>query len=84
MWFFFFFLSLCRHEHAGFIANAVCPEGIVLVGVEYSLAPKASLTTIVDECRKSLAWAYEFFPCAKLFAIGHSAGGHLVGNVDDD
>lgn len=51
--------------------------------VNYTLAPTASLSMIVDECRQAIVWLYgnaESYGYDKnrIFLAGHSAGAHLA------
>ncbi len=65
------------------IAPAYVAQGVAVAIVNYSLAPAAALETIVDQCRRSLAWLYRSHPDyridrSRLIVSGHSAGGHLT------
>lgn len=65
------------------IAPAFVAQGIAVAIVNYSLAPAATLETIVDQCQRSLAWLHRAHPRyrtdpTRLIVSGHSAGGHLT------
>lgn len=67
-----------------FMAPCFVGEGVAVVSVNYSLAPAASIDTIVRQCRGALAWvrhnAAQFGgDPERIFVGGTSAGGHLVG-----
>jgi arylformamidase len=60
-------------------APALVARGWGFLAVEYTLAPHASLTTMVDETRTALAEFHAAVPQhGDLVVAGHSAGGHLV------
>ena len=66
------------------MAPGLVAKGISLVTVNYSLAPLASLDTIVRQCRAALSWVWEnaaSFSGDKdaIYVGGSSAGGHLTG-----
>ncbi len=66
------------------VAPGLVAAGVHVAVMDYSLAPAATLDTIVRQVRTALAWVARAAPGmgadpAKLYAAGHSAGGHLVG-----
>lgn len=66
-----------------FIADDFVEHGIAVAIVNYPLAPAASMDEIVDSCRRAMAWVYRHaceYDCDRnrLFACGHSAGGHIT------
>lgn len=66
-----------------FPAAALNAAGITYISVEYTLAPKATLTQIVDEARQAVRFvvdnAAQFaVDPARLVVGGHSAGAHLA------
>jgi len=70
-------------DESSFYAEAMVDAGAAFVAVNYSLAPKASLDTIVDQCRRAVVWAYKSAPAmnadvGQIYIGGHSAGGHLA------
>ncbi|MGA7623474.1 MAG: alpha/beta hydrolase [Candidatus Acidiferrales bacterium] len=61
-----------------FVAN-----GIAFAAIEYTLAPKASLSTIVDQCRRAIASLHQQaaalgFDPRQIYIAGSSAGAHLA------
>lgn len=76
--------ALSQKESA-FMAPAFVARGVSVVAVNYSLAPEASLDTIVQQCREALCWVRREGPRAmeinpeRIFVGGSSAGGHLTG-----
>lgn len=73
----------CQKEDFAFIANGILAAGINVVLAEYTLAPQASMTRIVQEIGLLLDYlqqhAGEFnITPGKVCLSGHSAGGHLT------
>ena len=70
---------------SAFMAPCFVDNGIAVVAVNYSLAPGASIDTIVRQCRDAVAWIWRDGPAAmdidrdRIFIGGSSAGGHLTG-----
>jgi arylformamidase len=66
-----------------FAAPNCVANGIAYAAINYVLAPRASLGTIVDRCPRAIAWllgharALGFDP-GRLFVAGSSAGAHLA------
>ena len=58
-------------------------QGIATAVINYDLCPDVSIATIVDECRRAVAWvagegtAHGTAP-QRVVVAGHSAGGHLA------
>jgi arylformamidase len=66
-----------------FAAVDCVANGIAFAAINYTLAPKASVETIVDQCRRAVAWLHEQagalgFRRDRLYLSGSSAGAHLV------
>lgn len=66
-----------------FVARGLAPHGVAAAIVNYSLAPAASLETIVDQARRSVAWlranaSDHGFDPSRIVVAGHSAGGQLA------
>jgi arylformamidase len=66
-----------------FAASDCVANGIAFAAINYTLAPKASVETIVDQCRRAVAWLYGQagalgFDRERLYLSGSSAGAHLV------
>lgn len=71
-------------DDASFMAPAFTAAGATVVAVNYSLAPAVSLSTIVDQCRRALAWVHDNIhryqgDRGRIHVSGSSAGGHLAG-----
>jgi len=71
-------------DDSSFMAPAFTHAGATVVAINYSLAPAVSLDTIVDQCRRALAWVYRNIEHyqgdpGRIHISGSSAGGHLVG-----
>ena len=66
-----------------FVAGPFVEQGIAVANVNYDLCPAVSIGTIVDECRRALAWVARDGPqhgasAGNVVVGGHSAGGHLA------
>jgi arylformamidase len=69
-------------EESAFAANAFQQAGHYFAVINYSLAPKASLTEIVKQNRRALAWLAANadslgFDANEIYLSGSSAGAHL-------
>ncbi len=74
--------SLDKRQH-GFVAPAFLAAGYAVVVVNYDLCPAVTIATIVEECRRALAWivregAGHGLVADNVVVSGHSAGGHLA------
>jgi arylformamidase len=74
--------ALDKADHR-FVAPAFVDEGYAVAVVNYDLGPAVGIATIVDECRRALAWivregATHGASAARIVVAGHSAGGHLA------
>jgi arylformamidase len=70
-------------ENYAFLAEGLLPNGLNLAMIEYTLAPAARMDRIVAEVRRAIGWLTEHLGAygadpARLYAAGHSAGGHLT------
>lgn len=75
---------MLSHKESSFMAENMVANGIAVVSVNYSLAPEASIDTIVRQCREAVAWTWRNAADfggdpARIFVCGSSAGGHLTG-----
>lgn len=62
-----------------FLVEGPMAHGFSVGLVNYTLAPTASVTGIVEEIRRAVDWiATREAPGRALYLAGHSAGGHLV------
>ena len=74
--------ELSKNESLFAAADCVT-NGIAFVAINYTLAPKASVETIVDQCRRAVAWLHGQagalgFSRDRLYLSGSSAGAHLA------
>jgi len=73
--------ALDKADHA-FVAEPFVAAGYAVAVVNYDLCPAVTIATIVDECRRAIAWLVKEGPAhgapAPLVASGHSAGGQIV------
>ena len=65
-----------------FVAAPFVAQGIAVAVVNYDLCPEVSIATIVDECRRAVAWLVRDGHAhgangERIVVGGHSAGGHL-------
>jgi arylformamidase len=70
-------------QDSAFAATSCLAHGIAYAAVDYTLAPRATLDEIVDECRAAVAWlaragATLGIDPARLVVAGSSAGAHLA------
>ena len=75
---------MLSHKESSFMAENMVANGIAVVSVNYSLAPEASIDTIVQQCREAIAWTWQHAgdfggDPDRIFVCGSSAGGHLTG-----
>ena len=68
---------------ASWIAPAFVEAGYAVAAVNYALHPQASIGTMANQVRTAAAWLYRHRAgwqdeCGRLYACGHSAGGHLA------
>jgi len=66
-----------------YIAAPFVNAGISAAVLNYALCPSVTMATIVDQCRRAIAWLYRHAPdygvnAEHLVITGHSAGGHLT------
>jgi len=66
-----------------FLAPSLVAEGIALVTPTYELCPDVSMTALVDQVRRALAWVQDYgaslqLDPTRLVVAGHSAGGHIA------
>ncbi len=66
-----------------FVATPFVAQGIAVANVNYDLCPDVSIATIVDQCRRAVAWtaregARHGAATDNVVVGGHSAGGHLA------
>lgn len=70
-------------EHSGFAAPALATQGIALAVPDYRLAPGASITEIIGDCRRAVAHLWHNAEALgldrnRIVVTGSSAGGHLA------
>jgi arylformamidase len=66
-----------------FVAGPFVAQGYAVAVANYDLCPEVSIATIVDECRRAVAWivregAAHGANSERIVVGGHSAGGHLA------
>ena len=70
-------------ENFSFVAQGLIQKGVIVAVLDYELCPDVDISEIVRQVRAALAWlwrnAAEFGgDPQRIFASGHSAGGHLT------
>ena len=70
-------------DESGFIADAWTQQGVHVAVMDYALAPEVTLSTIVDQIRRGLAWLQAEAPrlgfdASRMVISGHSAGAQLA------
>jgi arylformamidase len=68
-------------SYSRFAGAAVQQAGSGLVVVEYPLAPKAPIDTMVEVCGKAIQWASQELQPEHLVVAGSSAGAHLAAST---
>ncbi|GAA6100775.1 kynurenine formamidase isoform X1 [Tachysurus ichikawai] len=69
-------------EESGFMAVPLTQKGVVVVAVDYSIAPKGNMDLMVSQVRRSLvAVIQQYSHISGLYLCGHSAGAHLAAMV---
>jgi arylformamidase len=72
---------LDKADHS-FVAPAFVRAGLAVAVINYDLCPDVTIATIVDQCRRAVAWVAREGPRhgapTPLVIAGHSAGGHLA------
>jgi len=74
--------ALSKNESLFAAADCVA-NGVAFAAIDYTLAPKAGVETIVDQCRRAVAWLHGQagalgFNRDRLYLSGSSAGAHLA------
>jgi len=71
------------------LAQRYCPEGFVLVSVNYRLTPAGRHPANIQDVAKAVAWVHDHIAehggdPEQMFVMGHSAGAHLAALVAAD
>lgn len=74
--------QLLSKDESSFAATMFQDQGSSLAVINYTLAPRQTLTGIVEECRRSIAWLYDNagrfgYDRKRIHLSGSSAGAHL-------
>ncbi|XP_067860107.1 kynurenine formamidase [Heptranchias perlo] len=63
---------------SGFMVPPLTKAGVIIVAVDYVLAPKGNMDLIVSQVRRSVAFIVQQYPTLSgVYLCGHSAGAHL-------
>jgi arylformamidase len=70
-------------ERYSFLADGAVALGATLIAVEYALIPTVTMSELLDQCRRAVAFVHAHaadLGCdgSRLHLTGHSAGGHIV------
>ncbi|XP_076077574.1 kynurenine formamidase-like [Mytilus galloprovincialis] len=68
-------------EISSFMVGPICKAGAVVVAIGYDLAPKVSMSEIVNQCKKGVSFVLNLAShrgSSGVYIGGHSAGGHLA------
>lgn len=69
-------------EDSGFMAVPLVNKGVVVVAVDYDIAPKGNMDLIVSQVRKSVvSVVQQYSHISGLYICGHSAGAHLTAMI---
>ncbi|XP_065115305.1 kynurenine formamidase isoform X1 [Paramisgurnus dabryanus] len=72
---------LSKNE-SGFMAVPLVQKGVVVVAVDYSIAPKGNMDLMVSQVRRSVVSVLQQYShISGLYLCGHSAGAHLAAMV---
>lgn len=71
------------------LPEALKNKGLAIVGVNYRLSPKVSVSKCIEDAAAAVAWVFNNIPgmggdTSKIFVSGHSAGGYLASMVGLD
>jgi len=69
--------ALTKDDYS-FVAGPMVDEGFAVAVIDYDLCPNVTIATIVDECRRAIAWTVREAPKGPIVVGGSSAGGHLA------
>ena len=77
--------ALCRDDSV-FMAQNLTSLGVAVAALDYSLAPAAHLSLMVDQCRRAVAWLHARgtdlgVDPRRMLVSGSSAGAHLAAMV---
>ena len=77
--------ALCK-EDSVFMAQNFTSLGVAVAALDYSLAPAAHLSLMVDQCRRAAAWLHRQggalgVDTRRMVVAGSSAGAHLAAMV---
>lgn len=67
-----------------FMADSIVAKGYHLVVVDYTLAPQASIATMIHQCCQAVVWSLQqgwLFDAEEIILAGSSAGAHLAACV---
>ncbi|XP_051889118.1 kynurenine formamidase [Pristis pectinata] len=69
--------QMLSKELSGFMVPPLVRAGVIVVAVDYVLAPKGNMDLIVSQVRHSVAYIVQQYSAVSVYICGHSAGAHL-------
>ncbi|XP_069786089.1 kynurenine formamidase isoform X2 [Narcine bancroftii] len=70
--------QMLSKDMSGFMVPPLIEAGVTVVVVDYVLAPKGNMDTIVSQVRRSVAYIVQQYSAVSgVYICGHSAGAHL-------
>ncbi|XP_043570867.1 kynurenine formamidase [Chiloscyllium plagiosum] len=70
--------QLLSKDLSGFMVPPLNKAGVIVVAVDYTLAPKGSMDLIVSQVRRSVAFiVQQYSSLSGVYLCGHSAGAHV-------
>ncbi|XP_032900150.1 kynurenine formamidase isoform X1 [Amblyraja radiata] len=70
--------TMLSKELSGFMVPPLVKAGVIVVAVDYVLAPKGNMDLIVSQVRRSVAYiTQQYSAVSGVYVCGHSAGAHL-------
>nr|XP_046261713.1 kynurenine formamidase isoform X1 [Scatophagus argus] len=76
------FWQFLSKEESGFMAVPLVDKGVVVVAVDYDIAPKGNMDLMVSQVRRSVvSVVQQYSHISGLYLCGHSAGAHLAAMV---
>jgi acetyl esterase/lipase len=78
-----------RKETYWWLGRNFARKGVVTVNIDYGLAPQNQFGQMADDCAASVKWVKDHISAyggnpARIFVMGHSAGGHLAELINSD
>ncbi|XP_059804395.1 kynurenine formamidase [Hypanus sabinus] len=69
--------QMLSKDLSGFMVPPLVKAGVIIVVIDYVLAPKGNMDLIVSQVRRSVAYITQQYSGMSVYICGHSAGAHL-------